>query len=167
MEYYPKSGMFSAMGMTGPRANSGRRCYGISIWHILRRHLPRVESCAGPSVFNSTTVGYNETVLVDPITHRLMVGQTSWSFADSAQWQRTRDSVLTSLAKLGGHIVACNTRPERQWFTLGSYYWKFPDFYVKVHAMKVDWDIPVPLRWILSVQGHTEMPFECMNRPLQ
>ena len=165
MEYYPQSGMFAAMGMSGPRANSGRRCSGISIWHLLRRDIPPSEICFGESVFIPPAVSSNQSVAVDPWTHEVKHAQTAWMLGDSVEWRWKRDSLLTSLAKLGGHLVSCNTIPPFR-LLANAYYWKFPGFYLKVRADGVSSMIGPSPRWVVSMEGFPHMPYECLNRPI-
>ena len=164
MEYYPKSGMFEAMGMTGPRANSGRRCFGVSIWRLLQLGAPRSEFCTGASVLAPPIAVYNENVVIDPITHEIKHAQTAWTLGDSVQWGRKVDSIFTSLTRRGGHLITCNTTVAQSRFA-DAYYWKFPDFYLKVHARKVEQYFRSPMKWFVGIEGFKRMPYECMNRP--
>jgi len=165
MEYYPSSGMFTVMGMTGPRANQGRECFGDFFSNLMRLEVRRVEVCYGHTISIPTVLSHSEIVSVTPFTHKLMHAATSWALADSAAWQQKRDSIFRAISDLGGHPVGCATWPAQRWFA-NAYYVKFPDFYLKIRAEKFDRGLAIPpMPWMLSVEGYPRMPYECVNRP--
>ena len=122
------------------------------------------ETWTGNSYYVPSSESHNSNVTVDPSTHELMHGQSSWAFADSARLRQKRDEILTALMRLGGDAVACDAPPEKRGFA-NALYWKYDGLYLKVRAEKRVTAIYSPLPWIASIEVFPQMPYECLRRP--
>ena len=87
-----------------------------------------------------------------------------WTFDDSVQWRSKRDSILRAVTKLGGHSVVCDAPPAMRRFA-NALYWERNGYYLKITAEKM-----TPVRysrrpWLVSLEGYSQVPFECRNPP--
>jgi hypothetical protein len=132
-EYYPSSRMFEALGMPGPRANTGRQCDAVNLSRMLHVLSSRWLHCRGASV-STNDIYFSEGVSVDFVTRRVIGAMRGWTAPDSAHWMNQRDSVARSLVRLGGQPYACVK--GKKWFQDGlePKYWRFSGFYVRLLA---------------------------------
>ncbi len=87
-----------------------------------------------------------------------------WSFEDSVEWKSKRDSLLTAVIQLGGDPVVCKASPTNRRFSANALYWRYKDYYLKIRAEKISRDY-LGRPWVVSLEGYSVMPFECLNRP--
>jgi len=167
-EYYPSSGMFEAMGMTGPTARSGRQCGHWWRHSIFGYRIPlRAMVCKGPHTY-SPGERHEEEVSMDGLTRRVTSAQRFWSVDDSVGWVRQGDSIGRVFAQRGAHRVACPRQtPYPLSHIVGTEYWKFQSFYLRLTAY--DWarsplwtagSSPFP-RWDLQLDGYPGLPEWC------
>jgi hypothetical protein len=161
-EYYPSSPMFEAIGMSGPRANSGRRCWRSVVMTRFGPWRSRDVACSGVNFFGGGE-RRAEIVGVDLLTRQIKGAKRAWSVLDSADWQRERDSIPRALARLGGRQIMCPqpAAANLTWLVKSSY-WKFPSFYVRMTAYDfATFPGPAMSRWQLQLDGYPDAPYEC------
>jgi len=69
------------------------------------------------------------------------------------------------VTQLGGHAVVCDAMPSRRRFVDGALYWEYNGYYLKIRAQKSPAAYDWPQPWQVSLEGYSQMPFECLNRP--
>jgi len=164
LEYYPSSRMFEALGMPGPRANSGRQCRAMYEPTVLGLMPSRVVYCGG-GFLSSDNVQLSEDVSLDGVTRRLIGAARMWTVPDSAQWKKGQDSVALSLAHLGGQPYACVKGKGSFPQAAERKYWRFSGFYVRLVAHEWERDPPDLPRWILYLNASPTIPYECAHEP--
>lgn len=160
-EYYRSSRLLGVMGMSGPRANSGRYCQGI---YSNRRYwsLPsRTVGCRGPSYFGRTRMS-DERVVVDALTRRVVSADKGWDTPDSAAWAKSSDSVRSALSAKGARQFQCKYQPQVA--PPGSMtYWRARRDYIRFSAYRNPY-VERP-DWLVQVHGQTQIPYECAHPP--
>jgi len=145
------------------RLMSAESLLAITLFLVACAERPaRSEIWTGDSYIPSTA-GHSGSTAVDPRTHELRHAESVWSFADSAQWVKKRDEILTALMELGGSPVACDARPERRRFA-NALYWRASDLFFKVRAEAMDRQLTTGQRWVASIEVFPHLPLECAGR---
>ena len=157
--------MFAALGMSGPRANSGRRCGGFFRYTILSRfRVPtRGLVCRHDGPLYSELM-LSDEVGMDRITRQLTSVSRRWSEPDSAHWVQAQDSLARAMERLGGQQISCNTSPYADAQGWPSRFWKFPNYYVRSYFAHWPRD-RAPEEWVAQVSGFTNPPEECIRDP--
>jgi hypothetical protein len=164
-EYYPSSGMFAALGMSGPRANSGRVCgqpHRQEYIGSVRLLIPTGSLVCSRSVRWSAL--QREDVVLDVVNRKLLHAKRMWADPDSAQWQEERDSIALRLVRLGGHEITCAKSPYVQTQIRDTRFWKFSTFSVRLVAYKWEQELPDG-QWLLQLDGYPTLPDECVYDP--
>ena len=158
--------MFAALGLPGPRANSGRACgqpHRLEYIGSVRLLIPmRSLQCRRYVRWSSPL--HQEEVDLDVVNRKLLHAKRMWADPDSAQWQEERDSIALGLVRLGGREIACAKNPYVQTFVRDTRFWKFSKFSVRLVAYKWDQELPDG-RWLLQLDGYPTLPDECVYDP--
>jgi hypothetical protein len=163
--YYPSSPMITTIGLPGPRADIERQC-GARYRKIgpVRWVPTRELVCRGTwEVFGP--IRDEQDVTLNTFTRRIGHARRFWSAADSTSWQRTRDSVVTNMQRLGGRAMSCWKSPA--WLNPNvrdTQYWRFPSYFVRLVAYRVV-DDQNKTPWLLQLDGYRDLPAECVIDP--
>jgi hypothetical protein len=165
-EYYPSSGMFAALGMPGPRANSGRVCGQLARQEYIRgvRTFIPTRSLKCNRVIRWSSPLQREEVDLDVVNRKLLHAERLWADLDSTEWQKERDSIASGLVRLGGHEIVCAKNPYVQTHIRNTRFWKFSTFSVRLVAYKFEQELPGG-PWLLQLDGYPTLPDECVYDP--
>jgi hypothetical protein len=157
-EYYPRSSLLPVMGISGPRANSGRRCQAGHYRAVFLSLPMRREMCFnGASLFTP-----HEGVVVDAVTRRVVSASRGWVDIDSTSWAKDVDSVSRSLVALGGAPYACKfaptAAPPSSWK-----YWRVRGYFIRVTALGSNYEDVIPFQ--IGIDGAPGAPAECLHAP--
>jgi hypothetical protein len=164
--YYPSSPMITTLGLPGPKADLEREC-GARYRKIgpVRWVPTRELVCRGPWEIG----GYlreEQDVTLDGLTRRIGHARRFWSLPDSVSWQRARDSVVSTMPRLGGGRISCWKSPYNDSIThiRDTEYWKFPSYSVRLIAYRAE-DGHNRSPWLLQLDGYRSLPSECVFDP--
>jgi hypothetical protein len=164
LEHYPASPMVTTIGLPGPEANIQRNCGNMYRQVARNTRIPTREIvCRGPDSW-----GYlreDQHVTLDALTRRITHAHRYWSVPDSASWQKTRDSVATTMQRLGGGPISCWTSPNPSLTNIrDTEYWKFDSYFVRFTSYRRP-DDPQRSPWELQLDGYPKPPPECQFDP--
>jgi hypothetical protein len=177
-EYYPVSPMFAVLGMTGPRANSGRPCRqsrAIGSFNRLATHfthptgpsyrpadlvsIPTRYAWCGALSFDYGRSFYGERVTVDGVTKQIASADVAWSEAHLDRWRTERDSVIIAMQRRGGREFVCPRLPDEDTVNFTRKYWRFKTFFVRLTAGQNPYTDTH--EGTIAIAGFSEMPAEC------
>jgi hypothetical protein len=158
-EYYPSSPMFTALGMSGPRANSGRECgHEQSFMGWLNRRSIQCRNMW--SVRRG--LWYVEYADVRGLRRELVYAGRGWGTEDSSRWRAQRDSIVAAMGRSGGREYTCRYAPESN-SRMTYRYWRFPTFSTRLIAYS---DAPYsPGVGEIHVDGYSNEAPECLSPP--
>lgn len=164
-EYYPASPMITTIGLPGPRANAERECGNMyrQVGHDAR--IPTRELiCRGPREFSGYLLE-EQDVTLDALTRRISNARRWWGVPDSGSWEKARDSIASTMQRLGGRRFSCWKNPNDSLLHIReTQYWKFPSYSVRFISYRTD-DDHKRTPWLFQLDGYPKLPLECVSDP--
>ncbi len=164
-EHYPASPMITTLGLPGPRADVERDCGNM---YRLVGHGARIPTrelvCRGPRELSGYLLE-EQDVTLDALTRRIGHAQRRWGVPDSGSWQKTRDSIASSMEHRGGKQFACWKNPNDSLLHIReTRYWKFPTYFVRFISYRTD-DDHKRSPWLFQLDGYSTLPLACVIDP--
>jgi hypothetical protein len=100
-------------------------------------------------------------VTLDGLTRRITNARRWWGVPDFGSWQKTHDSITSSMEGLGGRRFSCWKNPYGTLLHIReTQYWKFPSYSVRFisYRMEDDWRRSP---WQFQLDGYPKLPPEC------
>jgi hypothetical protein len=164
-EYYPASPMITTIGLPGPRANAERECGNMyrQVGHDAR--IPTRELiCRGPREASGYLLE-EQDVTLDALTRRISNARRWWGVPDSGSWEKARDSITSTMQRLGGRRFSCWKNPNDSLIHIReTQYWKFPSYSVRFISYRTD-DDHKRTPWLFQLDGYPKLPLECVSDP--
>jgi hypothetical protein len=156
----PSSPMIAAVGLPGPRANTGRSCsamYRLDAWI---RTPSRAVTCVGPRGIHD--LRELQEVTYDQLTRRVEHVRVSLRPADSATWSIRQDSIVQAIQRRGGQEIVC-ALPHRSLTNIkAERHWRFEGFDVRLVAYHYEDPHPLSPEWLLQIDAFAPRAPGCM-----